>query len=108
MYRAELENLRPLDVGGAGDCFFSAVSHQLYGNPCHHLQLSQDKPRKFLITESDTHSSWDDYLVSMSLQGSWCDAIIVQAVAKSKNLRIHIVKSHENSSDATLIKPAHL
>ena len=30
--------LRPLDVGGAGDCFFRAVSHQLYGDPCHHLQ----------------------------------------------------------------------
>jgi len=22
-----------LDVGGAGDCFFRAVSHQLYGEP---------------------------------------------------------------------------
>ena len=25
--------LKPLDVGGARDCFFRAVSHQLYGNP---------------------------------------------------------------------------
>ena len=28
--------LKPLDVGGAGDCFFGAVSHQLYGNPNSH------------------------------------------------------------------------
>lgn len=28
--------LKPLDVGGDGDCFFRAVSHQLYGNPNSH------------------------------------------------------------------------
>ena len=28
--------LKPLDVGGTGDCFFRAVSHQLYGNPNGH------------------------------------------------------------------------
>ena len=44
----------------------------------------------------------------MSLQGSWCDATIVQEVAKSQNLRIHIVESEENFSDTTLIEPAHL
>ena len=25
-----------VDVGGGGDCFFRAVSHQLYGNPNNH------------------------------------------------------------------------
>ena len=25
--------LRPFDVGGDGDCFFRAVSHQLYADP---------------------------------------------------------------------------
>ena len=27
---------KPLAIGGAGDCFFRAVSHQLYGNPNSH------------------------------------------------------------------------
>ena len=31
--------LTPLDVGGASDCFFQAVSHQLYGDPGHHLDI---------------------------------------------------------------------
>ena len=31
--------LRPVDVGGDGDCFFRAVSHQLYGDPNHHLLI---------------------------------------------------------------------
>ena len=29
--------LRSVDVGVEGDCFFQAVSHQLYGDPNHHL-----------------------------------------------------------------------
>ena len=28
--------LQSIDVGGAGDCFFRSVSHQLYGNSSHH------------------------------------------------------------------------
>jgi len=28
-----------LDVGGAGDCFFTAVSHQLYGEPSYHMNI---------------------------------------------------------------------
>ena len=44
----------------------------------------------------------------MSLQGSWCDALIVQAVAESQNLRINIVESHENFAHTTLIEPVHL
>ena len=32
-YRLLRHGLKPLDVGGGGDCFFKCVSHQLYGNP---------------------------------------------------------------------------
>ena len=78
--------LRPLDVGGAGDHFFRAVSHQLYGDPCHHLHVRQvginylrANPGHFI--ESNTENSWNESLTNMSLQGSWCDAFIVQAVA---------------------------
>ena len=33
--------LRPLDVGGGGDCFFKSISHQLYCDPSHHLQIRE-------------------------------------------------------------------
>ena len=33
--------LRPVDVGGKGDRFFRAVSHQLYGDPNHLLLIIQ-------------------------------------------------------------------
>ena len=32
-------NLEPLDVGGDGDCFFHAVSHQLYTTADHHMDI---------------------------------------------------------------------
>ena len=40
-FRLRQLGLRPLDVGGAGDCFFRAVSHQLYGDPSHHWYIRQ-------------------------------------------------------------------
>ena len=101
-----------LDVGGAGDCFFKAVSHQLYGNPSHHFHIRQaavqylrDNPERFI--ESNTQNSWNGYLTNMSMQGTWCDALIVQAVAESLNIQIYIVESHINFGQATLIEPRH-
>ena len=32
-------NLKIVDTGGSGDCFFRSVSHQLYGNPDNHPNL---------------------------------------------------------------------
>ena len=39
-YRLLQHGLRTLDVGGGGDCSFKAVSHQLYGDPSHHLEIT--------------------------------------------------------------------
>ena len=33
--------LQSIDVGGAGDCFFRSVSHQLYGNSNHHMLFGE-------------------------------------------------------------------
>ena len=59
--------LRPLDVGGEGDCFFRAVSHQLYGVLDYHLSIRAagvqylvDHPERFV--ESNTNRSWIGYL----------------------------------------------
>ena len=40
-FRLRRLGLKPVDVGGEGDCFFRAVSHQLYGDPNHHLLIRQ-------------------------------------------------------------------
>ena len=64
--------LQSIDVGGAGDCFFRYVSHQLYGNSNHHLrictagvQFMRDNRERFI--ESNTENAWLRYLNNMSI-----------------------------------------
>ena len=42
------------------------------------------------------------------MQGTWCDAQFVQAVADCQNVAIHITESHENIAGETLIGPHYL
>ena len=88
--------LRPVDVGGDGDCFFRAVSHQLYGDLSHHLLIRQagvqylsNNPELFI--ESNTDNSWNEYVNNMSMQGTWCNALFVQAVVDCQNVAIHFM-----------------
>ena len=41
----------------------------------------------------------------MSLPGTWCDLLIIQAVANALNCVIHIIDSYTNSPQATIITP---
>ena len=101
--------LRPFDVGGDGDCFFRAVSHQLYGDPEHHLQVRavgiaymRDNPERFI--ESNTEMSWLEYLNNMSMQGTWGDAIIIQAVADQLKLKIVIAETNEHFTEYSIVQ----
>lgn len=38
------------------------------------------------------------------MQGTWVDHIVIQAVADSLNLRIHIAESNANFSDVTMVE----
>lgn len=40
----------------------------------------------------------------MSLEGTWADHIIIQAVADTLNLRIHIIESSDNFRDMSLVE----
>ena len=102
--------LRPVDVGGEGYCFCRTVSHQLHGDPSHHLLIRQagvqylgNNPERFI--ESNTENSWHKYINNMSMQGTWCDALFIQAVAGCQNVAIHITESHGNFAGETLIEP---
>ena len=80
--------LRALDVGGGGDCIFKSVLA---------VQYLRKIPGR--VIESNLDGSWLRYLSHMSMQGTWADHIVIQAVADSPNLRIHIVESNANVSD---------
>ena len=75
-------------------CFFRAVAHQLYGEPNFHLNIRalgvyylREHPERFI--ESNSENSWLEYLTNMSQQGTWCDNLIIQALADKLNVRIH-------------------
>ena len=104
--------LRPFDVGGDGDCFFRAVSHQLYADPEQHFEVRaagiaymRDNPERFI--ESNTEISWLEYLNNMSMQGTWGDAMIIQAVADQLKLKITIAhaETHEGFREYSIIQP---
>ncbi|KAL9963068.1 hypothetical protein ACROYT_G032234 [Oculina patagonica] len=86
--RLAQQGLSTLDVGGAGDCVFRAVSHQLYGEPSYHMniccvgvQYMRTNPERFI--ESIAGDSWARYFADMSQQGTWAEALVIQAVAHS-------------------------
>ena len=88
-------NLRPFDVGGDGNCFFRTVFHQLYGHTEQHMNVRaagttylQQNPERFI--ESNTENSWLEYLTNISMQGTWSDVVIIQAVAEQLILKITI------------------
>ena len=102
--------LQSTDVGDAGDCFFRSVSHQLYGNGNHHMhirtagvQFIRHNPERFI--ESNTENSWLRYLNNMSIQDTWADALIIQAVADTLKVTIQIVESNQGFAPLTTVYP---
>lgn len=62
--------LRPVDVGGGGDCLFKSISHQLYKNLSHHVDIRAlgvryltNNPEHFIKSVVDT--PWSQYLSHM-------------------------------------------
>ena len=101
--------LQPLDVGGLGDCFFRAVSHQLYGNPNGHVYIRMSvveymkyNPERFI--ESNTESCRIEHLSNMAKQDIWADGLIIQAVADQFHLKIHIVDTNPGFADFNVIQ----
>lgn len=100
----------PYDCGcSSGDCFFASVGHSLYNNADLHFQIRSagithmiNYPELYI--ESVANESWIHYIEEMSRQGTWCDHIIIQAVANALSCTIHITDSDPNA-DATIITP---
>ena len=93
--------------------FFRAVSHQLYGNSNNYylvrslgIQYLMHNPEQFI--ERNTDYSWQGYLNNMSCEGTWADAIIIQAVANCLNLSIHIAESNESFTPVTVVQPVNV
>ena len=68
------------------------------------VQFMRDNPERFI--ESNTENSWLRYLNNMSIQGTWADALIIQAVADALNVTvIQRVESNEGLAPLTTVYP---
>ena len=67
------------------------------------VRYLRDHPEQFI--EFVDEQSWSDYLNNMSRQGTWFDAVIVQAVADCYNLSVHTIESAETFSETTIVEP---
>ena len=64
------------------------------------VQFMRDNPERFI--ESNTENSWLRYLNNMCIsQGTWADALIIQAVADALQVTIQIVESNQSFAPLT-------
>lgn len=112
-FRLHQRGLQPLDVGGTGDCFLELilinymvtqkVTYTL-GNSLLHIW---GKIQSVLLKVTPKIHGMN-ISTNITLQGSWPDTLMVQAVTESQNLRIHIAESNENFTETTVIRPLNL
>ena len=67
------------------------------------VQFMRDNQERFI--ESNTKNSWLRYLNNMSIQGTWADALIIQAVADALKVTIQIVESNQGFAPLTTVNP---
>ena len=63
----------------------------------------KEHPEIYLESLFDT--SWQTYIQQMCQQGTWCDNVIIQAVANVHKCIIHITESDINKPEGTFITP---
>ena len=66
------------------------------------VNYMRNNPERFI--ESNTEDSWASYLANMSQQGTWADALVIQAVADAFHMTINIiVESNQGFTSCTVI-----
>ena len=70
--------------------FFKSVSHQLYGTADLHVEVRMAGISHFhnypeLYIKSISDDTWENNIKQMSIPGTWCDHLIIQAVANAFN-----------------------
>ena len=99
--------LAVISIVGDGNCFFRSVSHQLFKTETYHGQIRALAVQHLINCPEHFIESNTQYLQNMSRPGTWTDHIIIQAVANTYNLIIHIIQSTQNFCECTVVSPAY-
>lgn len=93
------------DVANDGNCFFRAVSDQLYGTEQSHQKLRQ-RACDYMIRHKesfhhfvDDEQSFDDYVNKMRTDGIWADHLELQAISMACKVNIRVHQSGKPSYD---------
>lgn len=93
------------DVSNDGNCFFRAVSDQLYGTEEYHMKLRERACDYLLVHRNhyqffvDDEQSFDDYVADMRADGVWADNLELQAISMAYNVNIRVHQSGKPSYD---------
>ncbi|CAF4003927.1 unnamed protein product, partial [Rotaria sordida] len=91
-------NLRTIAIIGDGNCFFRAISHQLFGNQTYHRRLRSDaityirrNSSAFESFVSGEDNTIDDYIFRMKKENTYADHLIIMATTTilNQNIIIH-------------------
>ncbi|XP_035697810.1 uncharacterized protein LOC118430883 [Branchiostoma floridae] len=106
------------EVPGDGNCMFHAVSDQVLrteGRNITHLQLREQAVTHLRRNPRNAHGdhlsnfilnqTWEEYLETMSRDGTWGDHVVLQAMAGMLGRDVIIVSSVEADNYVTVLQP---
>ena len=67
------------------------------------VQFMRDNSKRFI--ESNTENLWLRYLKNMCIQGTWVDALMIQAVADALEVTIQKVESNQGFAPLATVYP---
>ena len=90
-------NLQLVDVLGDGNCFFRAISHQLFATEDHHQTIRENAINHMLLNPDmysrcfDENQSMDEFIALNSKNREWADSIIISATSNFYQVNINII-----------------
>ena len=105
-----LRNLRIVDVLGDSNCFFRALSHQLFGDAESHQIVRQAATDQVLrnpelYTESLINNDIQHFVLSLSKDREWADNHAIQAAGDRFVVSIAIINSNSASFAPVTVLP---
>ena len=108
--RLHLNNLEAVNVDGDGNCFFHAISHQIF-HTTDHFSGVKDAAINQLTQNLHMYAGFIDgdvaaYIMQVSRRGAWADHVVVQATSDFFDVDIRIISSDPERFGDHLAEPS--
>ena len=95
-------NLQPVPIDADGNCFFGALSHQMYGTEKYHLQVRQQAIDVMRNNIGDYMNFMEDdediikYIDRQQKEATWATDAIIQATVRALRVDLFIILLQED------------